>query len=181
MKIAGILQPKVPFCAEKNDNQKYDKNPISKSGEREKLLKATVCAGLALGGELLWYITEEGFTFDGLGEWGAKLADKNHKNVTGSKKTLMHLGAFGAMIAGFVGIVALIFTMVKLPNIMYDGKINSFTKGKNMDVYIKGNSIEKELYDQMNEKAKNATPEEKEILKQQYLKLKAAKNQVPDV
>ncbi|CDE43516.1 unknown [Clostridium sp. CAG:768] len=49
-----------------------------------------------------------------------------------------------------------------------------------MDVYIKGNKIEKELYTQMNEKAKNANKEEKAKLKEQYMQIKAAKNQVPD-
>lgn len=63
---------------------------------------------------------------------------------------------------------------------MYDGKVNAFKKGKDMDVYVKSNKVEKHLYDQMNDKAKEATPEEKEKLKQQYLKLKAAKNQTPD-
>ena len=49
-----------------------------------------------------------------------------------------------------------------------------------MDVYIKGNNIEKELYTQMNEKAKQATSEEKEKLRQQYMQMQMAKNKVPD-
>ena len=49
-----------------------------------------------------------------------------------------------------------------------------------MDVYIKGNKVEKELYTQMNEKAKTANKEEKAKLKEQYLQMKAAKNRIPD-
>ena len=49
-----------------------------------------------------------------------------------------------------------------------------------MDVYTKTNEVEKELYTQMNEKAKNADDEEKAKLKEQYLKIQAAKNQVPE-
>ncbi len=49
-----------------------------------------------------------------------------------------------------------------------------------MDVYIKGNSVEKELYTQMNEKAKTADADEKVKLKDQYLKMQIAKNKLPD-
>lgn len=49
-----------------------------------------------------------------------------------------------------------------------------------MDVYVKGNSVEKELYTQMNEKAKQANEEEKAKLKEQYMQMKMAKNRVPD-
>ena len=49
-----------------------------------------------------------------------------------------------------------------------------------MDVYIKGNKIEKELYTQMNEKAQNANKEEKAKLKEQYIQMKASKNQIPE-
>ena len=49
-----------------------------------------------------------------------------------------------------------------------------------MDVYIKGNDTEKELYTQMNEKAKNANEEEKAKLRTQYMQIQMAKNKVPD-
>ena len=49
-----------------------------------------------------------------------------------------------------------------------------------MDVYVKANDAEKELYTQLSDKAKNSTPEEKGTLKDQYMKLSMAKNQVPD-
>ena len=49
-----------------------------------------------------------------------------------------------------------------------------------MDVYIKGNKVEKELYNQMNEAAKNADAAQKKHLALQYAKLKSAKNIVPD-
>ena len=49
-----------------------------------------------------------------------------------------------------------------------------------MDVYTKANNAEKEIYMQLDEKAKSSNPEEKEELKEQYLKRKNAKNQVPD-
>ena len=57
---------------------------------------------------------------------------------------------------------------------------NAFKKGKDMDVYIKGNKVEKELYTQMNEKAKTANKEEKAKLKDQYMIMQKAKNRVPD-
>ena len=64
--------------------------------------------------------------------------------------------------------------------INYEGNVNAFKKGKDMDVYIKGNKVEKELYTQMNEKAKTANKEEKAKLKDQYMMMQKAKNRVPD-
>lgn len=161
-------------------NSAADENPISKLGERETLLKTTMGAGLLVGLRALWWLTEEGFTWDSLFNASKKLVDKNKSGLTGTKKSIAHLGAWAALMVGFVAAVAIGYTIYKTPNIMYDGKVNAFKKGKDMDVYVKSNKVEKHLYDQMNDKAKDATAEEKEKLKQQYLKLKAAKNQTPD-
>lgn len=176
MKIAGISHNFIPFCAEQKKSQ--DANPISKLGERENLLKATVIAGLGVGARALFYLWEEGFEFESLWKLGTKIVDKNKKG--NKNKELLYLGAFGALTIGFIGAIAAIYTLYKTPEIMYDGKVNAFVKSKDMDVYIKGNKVEKALYEQMNDKAQNATKEEKEVLAQQYLKLKAAKNQIPD-
>ena len=99
----------------------------------------------------------------------------------GEKLTIAQkIGGPIAVIAGFVALMALGYTVYNAPKAIYNAKINTFKKGKDMDVYIRENAVETELYNQMNDKAKNATPEEKEKLKQQYTKLKAAKNVVPD-
>lgn len=182
MKIAKIQNDFANFRADnpsKSTEKKTagDENPISKLGERETLLKATVITGLGVGARALWWLTEEGFAFDGLYNASEKFVDKNK---TGVKRSIAHLGAWAALIVGFVAAVAVGYTIYKSPNIMYDGKVNAFKKGKDMDVYVKSNKVEKHLYDQMNDKAKGATAEEKEKLKQQYLKLKAAKNQTPE-
>lgn len=44
-----------------------------------------------------------------------------------------------------------------------------------MDVYIKGNNVEKEILTQMNDRAQNADDKEKEKLKEQYMKMQMAK------
>lgn len=168
------------FSANPKESANKDKNPISKTGERETLLKGVALTGLGVGARALWWLFEEGFEFESIYKAGSKIVDKNRKDVTGSKKELLKLGAFGALTIGFVAGIAAIYTLYKTPEVMYKGKVNAFVKGKDMDVYTKSNKIEVSLYDQMNEKAKNATPEEKEVLKQQYLKLRAAKNQTPD-
>ena len=156
------------------------KTPISKLGEREVLLKATVLAGLSAGGSALLWIVEDGWMIDILSDWGTNLVDKKRPNVKGPKKLGFYLGATAALIGGFVAAVAAVYTLYKTPNIMYEGKVKAFTKGKDMDVYIKGNKVERELYDLMLEKVQNATKEEKKGLSQQYLKLRAAKNPVPE-
>ena len=70
-----------------------------------------------------------------------------------NKKPTAYLAAWTVMIGGFIGAMAALYTLIKTPEIIYKGKVNAFVKGKDMDVYIKGNKVEKELYNQMNEKA----------------------------
>lgn len=179
MKISNVQNFQQPFCnvkAAKSD----DKNPISKRGEEATLVKATVLAGLALGGRTLWWMCEEGFLFDVTEAWGEKIVNKNAK-ITGKPPNAgKYLAAWVAVTAGLVAAVAAVYTLYKTPEIVYQGKVNAFKKGKDMDVYTKGNKVERELYDQMNEKAANANFEEKKKLAVQYLKLRAAKNQLPD-
>lgn len=181
MKIASINNAKqlVQFCAKKRKPE--NENPISVLGERENLLKATVVAGFVAGSKALLYLIENGdFVFEHFFDFAKKLVDKTKRDASESKKLLLHLGTFGLLLAGFIAAIAALYTLYKTPNIMYQGKVNAFKKGKDMEVYIKSNKVERELYDQMNDKAKDATPEEKAVLAQQYLKLKAAKNQTPD-
>lgn len=179
MKVTNNQYLMGSFCATQKKSDK-DKNPISKNGERATLLGATVVAGLGVGGRALWYLFEDTNIIIDAFDKSSEIVEKNKKGLTGTKKVLTHIGAWSALLVGFVAAVAAIYTIAKTPEIMYKGKVNAFTKGKDMDVYTKSNNVEKDLYDQMNDKAKNATAEEKEVLKQQYLKLKAAKNQTPD-
>ena len=169
----------LAFCASKNGKNETQ-NPISKGGEKATLFKATAIAGLGFGGRALWYLYEDTNILERTFKLSGKLVDKNKQNATGINKKLLHLGAWGAILIGFVGAVAAAYTLFKAPEVAYKGKVNAFVKGKDMDVYVKSNNVEKELYNQMNEKAKNATAEEKKVLAQQYLKLIAAKNEVPN-
>lgn len=159
---------------------KNDNNPISKNGEKAKLTKAAFVAGLGLGAKLLFEVLDGDFVVDTLGEKAEKIVDKQHKNATRNKKVLLALGAWAGLVMAFIGGFAMLYTIFKAPNINYNGNVNAFKKGKDMDVYIKGNKIEKELYTQMNEKAQNANKEEKAKLKEQYIQMKASKNQIPE-
>ena len=159
---------------------KNDNNPISKNGEKAKLTKAAFVAGLGLGAKLLFEVLDGDFVVDTLGEKAEKIVDKQHKNATRNKKVLLALGAWAGLVMAFIGGFAMLYTIFKAPNINYNGNVNAFKKGKDMDVYIKGNKIEKELYTQMNEKAQNANKEEKAKLKEQYIQMKESKNQIPE-
>lgn len=164
------------FHANENETNN-DKNPISKAGERATLLKATVVAGFGFGVKALFELLDGDFLIEDLFNASNKILRKQGKQTM---TPLKQFGLWGLLIGGFVLGMAALYTLVKTPEVMYKGKVNAFVKGKDMDVYIKGNKVEKELYNQMNEKAKNSSEEEKKALSQQYLKLKAAKNQVPD-
>lgn len=155
-------------------------NPVSKTGEKAVLAKAAFIGGLGLGAKLLYELIDGDFLFETLCNSAERIVEKQHKNAKGNKKLLLELGATAGLIGLFIGGVALLYTLFKAPSINYKGNINAHKNSKDMDVYIKGNETEKELYTQMNDKAKNATEEEKEKLRMQYAQMQMAKNKVPD-
>lgn len=179
----GAIDSNYTFTASKNQKnrpQQNDKNPISKSGEKTNLAVTTFVGGLGLGARLMFEVFDEGFVFDDLGRAASKYVNKNHKGLSGAKKELFIVGTAISFIAAAIGGVALLYTMYKAPKINYEGNVNAFKKGKDMDVYIKGNKVQKEILTQMNDKAKNADEQEKQKLKEQYMKMQMAKNKVPD-
>lgn len=179
MKISNV-QNFQPFCNAKKAAKTDDKNPISTRGERATLLKATVGAGLYVGAEALYYLDDGGFMLESLFDYSEKKVNRNAKLSGKTPSAGKYLAAWGAVTIGFVAAVAAVYTLYKTPEIIYQGRVNAFKKGKDMDVYTKGNKVERELYEQMNVKAANANFEEKKKLAEQYLKLRAAKNQLPD-
>lgn len=176
----GAINNNFSFTQQKKTSSKKDNNPISKTGEKAVLAKAAFVGGLGIGARLLFELMDDDFVINTLGDKAEKIVDKQHKNATNNKKLLLTLGAWAGLAMAFIGGFAILYTLFKAPNINYQGNVNAFKKKKDMDVYIKGNSAEKEIYTQMNEKAKNATPEEKAKLKEQYMQMKKAKNKVPD-
>lgn len=170
------------FMANKQPlKQQQEENPISKAGEKTKLAKATFIAGLGVGTKLLFELVDD-FDLVGekIGKKASEIVNKQHKNVNSTKKAWLTAGAWVGLLATFVTGFAFLYTLFKAPKINYEGNINAHKKSKDMDVYIKGNDTEKELYSQMNEKAKNANEEEKAKLRTQYMQMQMAKNKVPD-
>ena len=113
---------------------------------------------------------DDGFVVDKLGEKAAKI-NKRNKGLSPAKQVISGLGIWLGLIMIAIGGFAALYTLFMAPKINYKGNVNAFTKSKEMDVYIKGNEVEKELYTQMNEKAKTADEEEKAKLQEQYLKI----------
>lgn len=162
-----------------------DENPITIKGERMKLVTATFLGGLALGVRLLAELFDGDFLGEKVFDKSEQIAKNRMKNnkiaskASKRKQALITLAAFLGISGLFIGAVAIIYTLYKAPKIAYNGKVNAFSKGKDMDVYIKGNKIEKELYNQMNKKAKVADKQEKDTLKMQYATLRMSKNELP--
>ncbi len=183
------MQRQVNFTAKNSNRQKPSENsvehdpenPIKKGMEQLDVLKASIVAGLGFGAKALWYIFEDTDLIDTAFEAGSKLSEKNHKNVQGSgKKLAWAVATTGAILVGIVGLLASIYTIYNAPKSMYQGKVNAHKKSEEMDVYLQSNRIEQDLYNQVGEQAKNATTvEEQQKAKEQYAKLKAAKNQAP--
>lgn len=182
MRISPVTNSLYSFGSEQNQKNSInnEQNPISKKGEKALLVKATFFGGLAIGGRLLLELLDEDIVFNKLSDSAKKIVDKQHQNISQNKKVFLTLGATAGLVAAFISGFALLYTIFNAPKINYKGNINAFKKGKDMDVYIKGNTVEKELYTQMNEKAKNATKEEKAKLQEQYIQMQMAKNRVPD-
>ena len=172
-----------------------DDNPVSRKGEIMNLIKTTFIGGLALGGYLLAEVVEDGdFLIDTLMNYSKKQANASNKTEIDkikqelekkkqeakNNKFFKSVGIFVALVAALISGFALLYTAFNAPKIAYNSKVNTFKKSKEMDVYIKANEAERELYTMLDEKAQNATPEEKEQLKTQYMQMKNAKNQVPD-
>lgn len=173
MRISSINNSLYSSTPKQNDN------PISKSGEKALLVKGTFLAGLGLGARLLFELMDDSFVVDKLGEKAAKINKKNH-NLSPAKRIISGIGIWAGLILLAIGGFATIYTLFNAPKINYKGNVSAFKKGKEMDVFIKGNEAEKEIYTQMNEKAKKSDSEEKAKLKEQYLKMQMAKNKVPD-
>lgn len=173
--------------------QAEDDNPISRKGEVMKLVSATFLGGLAFAGKLILELAENGdFVLETFAEKAKKVAKQKGQQIdektilqeakkqAKDSRTLKTIGAFAGILAAFFAGVALLYTAFHAPKIAYESKVNTFKKSKEMDVYIKSNKAERELYTQLDEKAKQSNAEEKSQLKEQYMKLKNAKNEVPD-
>ncbi|MBO6088246.1 hypothetical protein J6P92_07895 [bacterium] len=176
MKISPVNGSLYTFKSSENNNQ----NPISQKGEKALLVKGTFIAGLGLGARLLFELMDDGFVVDTLEKKAQKINNKTNSNLSPAKKVVSGLGIWAGLIMMFIGGFAMLYTLFNAPKIQYNSKINTFTKSKDMDVYIKGNEAEREILTQMNNKAKTANKEEKAKLKEQYVQMQMAKNRVPD-
>ena len=186
MKVTSFQNP-IPILGNTKQQPKevrssqadMDNNPISKFGEKSKLVKATAIAGLGVGARLLWELADGDFLFEIFDKKAGEIVKRNHSNAKGYKQVLLHIGAFIGVVGMALGGFSLLYTLFHAPKINYEGNVNAFKNKKDMDVYIKGNKAEKEIYTQMNEKAKIANKEEKNKLKVQYIQMQMAKNQLP--
>ena len=188
-----------------NTKTSKDENPITRKGETMKLVTSTFIAGVGLGLKLLVQLVEDGIDVtDLLVDLGKTISkkrsdlEKDFNKVTDEVKkstnkgikiptsknpylsTMYAIGAACSILAAGLCGFALLYTAFKAPNINYKAKVNTFEKQKEMDVYTKANEAERELYSQLSEEAKDADEKRKNELKEQYMKLKIAKNQVPD-
>lgn len=180
MKVNSVINNNLYSFKSSNQQENNNANPITKGGERALLAKGTFVAGLGLGARLLFEIMDDGFVVDTIGEKAKKINNKTNNHLSPAKKVISGLGIWIGLIMMAIGGFATIYTLLNTPKIIYKSKVNSFQKGKEMDVYIKGNEVEKELYTQMNDKAKTADDKEKSELRRQYVQMQAAKNRIPD-
>ena len=170
--------------SQKSNNQgiEHDKeNPISKPLEQLDVVKASLIAGFGFGARALYYLFDDTSLLETTYNAGQKLAEKNYKHVQNSnKRFVLGLASSAAIIVGTVGLLAGLYAAYNAPKSMYQGKINAHKKAEEMDIYLASNRIEKDLYEQVDAKAKEAkTQEELEKAQSQYTKLKMAKNDIP--
>lgn len=164
----------------KNNSNNNQGNPITRKGETLNLIKATFVGGLALGARLLFELLDGDFLFESAGKQASKIVEKNKKDATAGMKDIYKFGAALAIIAAGISGFALLVTALSTPKIIYNSKVNTYKKQKEVDVYIKANEAEKNLYTEINERAKSADASEKEELKTQYMQMQMAKNDLPE-
>lgn len=181
MNISPVSYNNFSFKSALSENHqpKQEKNPVSAAGEKADLAKAAFVAGAGLGGRLLFELVDGGFVLDDIGKKAGKIVSKQ-KNLTENQRAVKELGVMAGLVLSFIAGVAALYTLFKAPEINYQGNINAMKNKKDMDVYIKGNNVEKELYSQMLEKSKNADDKEKAKLREQYMQMQAAKNLIPE-
>ena len=179
---AGVISGAAAFKGAEN-RAGADNNPVSNAGEKAVLVKSAFIAGLGFSAKLLWELADGDFLFESLDKSSKKIVSKQ-KNLTRGQYIAKRLCVSAGLTALFAAGTALLYTLFKAPEINYNGNINAFKNKKDMDVYIKGNKAETELYAQLNERAQAANESsdesEKERLRGLYFQLKAGKNQVPD-
>lgn len=172
----------VKNAENKNNGIEHDKeNPINKSLEQLDVVKASLFAGLGFGARALYYLFDDTSILETTFDAGQKLANKNYKNVkSANKRFALGLASSAAIIVGVVGLFAGLYAAFNAPKSMYQGKVNAHKKAEEMDVYLTSNRIEKDLYNEVGTKAKEATTQEElEKAQSQYMMLKMAKNEVP--
>lgn len=162
---------------------KEDENPISKKGEKVVLFSGALISSMGAILKIMYNLTKddtEGYWNKKFDKFVDKIIDKKNPNIKGKKRHIMHIGTslliFGLIVVGG----AILSVITKAPKLNYEGDINTFKKTKEMDAYIKGNKAEVELYNQMNERAKNTfDPIERQKLYSSYMMLQNAKNIPP--
>jgi len=155
-------------------------NPIKNSMEQLGVFRASLIAGLGFGARALYYIFDDTDLLDTTIKAGKKLAKKNHKNAAGTKLAALSIASSAAIIIGVVGLLAALYAIYNAPKSMYQGKINAHKKSEQMDLYLGQHKIEKDLYEQVSDRAKAAqTKEELDKVKSQYAMLRMAKNEAP--
>ena len=107
------------FMANKQPlKQQQEENPISKTGEKTKLAKATFIAGLGVGTKLLFELVDD-FDLVGekIGKKASEIVNKQHKNANSTKKAWLTAGAWFGLLATFVTGFAFLYTLFKAPKI----------------------------------------------------------------
>ena len=146
MNITAISPALYQFGANKSKPiANTDRNPISKAGEKANLVKATFIAGLGLGIRVLFELMDGDFIFEKIGDATKKIANKQSTKPS----LLKSAGIMTGLVLMLVGGVAALYTLFNAPKINYNGNVKAFKKQRDMDVYIRGNETEKELYSQI--------------------------------
>lgn len=173
----------IRFKQNNSSGIKHDEeNPISKSMEQLDVVKASLIAGLGFGAKAICELVyEDSSVLEDAFNAGQKLAKKNYGHIENSNKRFaLGLASSAAIIVGVIGLFAGLYAAFNAPKSMYKGKINAHKKAEEMDVYLASNRIEKDLYEQVDNSAKEATTEEELAKAQsQYMMLKMAKNEIP--
>lgn len=156
-----------------NKEQDY-KNPIKSGFEYIDATKATLAAAVVVTGRVLLEFSDG----DAIGEiidavYKAKKSPNNTMKEIFKNKRIKVLSLIPLAIAG-------VYFVTHLPKNIYKKKIETFQKKKEIDVYTRTNSAEKALYERVHTESLTANDSQKNDLAKTYLKLRTAKQKLPD-
>lgn len=147
-----------------NSNLQEDENPIKFGFELLNAMGKSIVSIVSAG--IVWSFYDGGDLLEAL---------------YSQMKKFSKAKAAGLTFAALLGI-GLIGFFIKLPETYYNAKVKTFEKRKNVDVYLKNNKLEKDIFETLDKQGQEAkSSKEIKNVASNFMKVSANKQQAPNL